>query len=168
MLVAMLLQMVLQESKEFMCKIPLVLACTALVWGQTTAALAGPPRRDTRPVPKKEGRTVTTRSGLQYVDLKVGAGPSPRPGQEVTVQYTGTLKSNGKKFESSIDRGMPFIFTVGQGQVVKGWDEGMLTMKVGGRRRLIVPPDLGYGTRGGGVIPPNSTLVLDVELLGIR
>jgi peptidylprolyl isomerase len=110
---------------------------------------------------------ITTPSGLQYVELVEGKGAFPKPGQRVTVHYTGTLE-NGKKFDSSRDRGQPFQFQIGVGQVIKGWDEGLSTMKVGGRRKLIIPPELGYGARGaGGVIPPNATLIFDVELLGI-
>ncbi|MEN9204337.1 MAG: FKBP-type peptidyl-prolyl cis-trans isomerase [Thermostichales cyanobacterium SZTDM-1c_bins_54] len=112
-------------------------------------------------------QVITTPSGLQYVDLVEGKGEFPKPGQRVTVHYTGTLE-NGQKFDSSRDRGQPFQFQIGVGQVIKGWDEGLSTMKVGGRRKLIIPPQLGYGSRGaGGVIPPNSTLIFDVELLGI-
>jgi peptidylprolyl isomerase len=111
---------------------------------------------------------TTTASGLQYVDLVEGEGATPKTGQNVTVHYTGTLES-GKKFDSSVDRGTPFSFKIGVGQVIKGWDEGVGTMKVGGRRTLIIPPDLGYGARGaGGVIPPNATLLFDVELLDVK
>jgi FKBP-type peptidyl-prolyl cis-trans isomerase len=114
-----------------------------------------------------ENKAVTTDSGLKYVDLAEGDGASPKTGQTVTVHYTGTLE-NGKKFDSSRDRGKPFSFKIGVGQVIKGWDEGVATMKVGGRRQLTIPPDLGYGARGaGGVIPPNATLIFDVELLEI-
>lgn len=111
---------------------------------------------------------VTTPSGLKYIDLVEGTGETPQRGQTVIVHYTGTLE-DGRKFDSSLDRNQPFEFPIGAGRVIKGWDEGLSTMKVGGKRRLIIPPDLGYGSRGaGGVIPPNATLIFDVELLGIR
>ena len=115
-----------------------------------------------------EANVVTTPSGLKYTDLKEGTGATPKKGQTVKVHYTGTLE-DGTKFDSSRDRGQPFKFKLGVGQVIKGWDEGISTLKVGGRRQLIIPPELGYGARGaGGVIPPNATLNFDVELLGVE
>ncbi|NEQ99168.1 MAG: FKBP-type peptidyl-prolyl cis-trans isomerase [Cyanothece sp. SIO2G6] len=111
---------------------------------------------------------ITTESGLQYVDLVEGTGATPVTGNTVQVHYTGTLE-NGAVFDSSRDRDRPFSFRIGVGQVIKGWDEGVGTMKVGGRRKLIIPSELGYGARGaGGVIPPNATLTFDVELLRIQ
>jgi peptidylprolyl isomerase len=115
-----------------------------------------------------EGEPVTTTSGLEYIDVKVGTGPSPQTGQTAVVHYTGWL-ADGKKFDSSKDRGKPFEFRVGRGQVIKGWDEGVATMKVGGVRKLTIPPALGYGAAGaGGVIPPNATLTFEVELLDVK
>lgn len=115
-----------------------------------------------------DANAVTTPSGLKYVELKEGTGATPQSGQTVEVHYVGTLE-DGTKFDSSRDRGQPFSFKIGIGQVIKGWDEGLSTMKVGGRRQLIIPPELGYGARGaGGVIPPNATLLFDVELLGVK
>ena len=116
----------------------------------------------------KGGAMQTTSSGLQYEDLTVGNGPSPQAGQTVSVHYTGWL-DDGKKFDSSLDRGQPFEFPLGQGRVIKGWDEGVATMKVGGKRRLVIPPALGYGAQGfPGAIPPNSRLTFEVELLGVK
>ncbi len=101
-------------------------------------------------------------------DLNVGQGVEATPGKRVSVHYTGTL-ANGSKFDSSKDRGTPFVFALGTGQVIKGWDQGVAGMKVGGRRKLTIPPELGYGARGaGGVIPPNATLIFDVELLDVK
>jgi FKBP-type peptidyl-prolyl cis-trans isomerase FkpA len=115
-----------------------------------------------------EAKTTTTPSGLKYEDVKVGTGDTATAGKNVSVHYTGTL-TDGKKFDSSKDRGQPFEFPLGGGRVIKGWDEGVQGMKVGGVRKLTIPPELGYGPRGaGGVIPPNATLVFEVELLGVR
>ena len=112
-------------------------------------------------------RTVTTASGLKYVDVKIGSGALPVKGKQVKVHYTGTLE-NGTKFDSSVDRKEPFTFVIGVGQVIPGWDEGVMGMKVGGKRKLIIPSKLGYGSRGaGGDIPPNATLLFDVELLDV-
>ncbi|MDF0675824.1 MAG: FKBP-type peptidyl-prolyl cis-trans isomerase [Nitrospira sp.] len=111
---------------------------------------------------------VTTSSGLKYVDQVLGTGDEAVVGKTASVHYTGWLE-NGKKFDSSLDRGQPFSFSLGAGRVIKGWDEGVQGMKVGGKRKLTVPSALGYGPRGaGGVIPPNATLIFDVELLGVR
>jgi peptidylprolyl isomerase len=123
----------------------------------------------------REGRYVNantavmkTPSGLEYTDETTGTGPSPTAGQDVTVHYVGTL-SDGTKFDSSRDRDEPFTFVIGEGQVIQGWDEGVATMQVGGRRTLIIPPELGYGATGaGGVIPPNATLIFEVELLDVH
>ncbi len=157
----------------------LVLLIVSSVWGgksQPTAIAA--PMQSTSVVAQSPNLTqktnmdlqkaVTTPSGLKYIDVVVGTGEQPQKGQNVTVHYTGTLE-DGTKFDSSRDRNRPFSFAIGVGQVIKGWDEGVGTMKVGGRRTLIIPADLGYGSRGaGGVIPPNATLIFDVELLGIK
>lgn len=114
---------------------------------------------------------MTTSSGLQIIDNQVGTGATPRPGQTCVMHYTGWLYENGakgKKFDSSLDRGQPFEFPIGMRRVIAGWDEGVATMKVGGKRTLIIPAKLGYGERGaGGVIPPNATLMFDVELLKV-
>jgi len=118
------------------------------------------------------GKSMTTASGLQIIDVKEGTGASPKSGQTCVMHYTGWLYENGqkgKKFDSSVDRNEPFEFPIGQGRVIKGWDEGVASMKVGGKRTLILPSDMGYGARGaGGVIPPNAVLVFDVELLEVR
>ena len=117
-------------------------------------------------------KTMTTASGLQIIDSKEGTGATPKTGQTCVMHYTGWLYENGqkgKKFDSSVDRNEPFEFKIGQRQVIGGWDEGVATMKVGGKRTLIIPPALGYGARGaGGVIPPNATLMFDVELLAVK
>jgi len=130
--------------------------------GQTpTPEAAGSP-------PSVSGETTMTASGLQMIDIEVGSGESPQTGQTVSVHYTGWL-ADGTKFDSSVDRGQPFSFIIGTGQVIDGWDEGVATMKVGGKRRLIIPPELGYGASGyPPVIPANAELTFDVELLEIR
>ena len=117
---------------------------------------------------KTESKTVTTNSGLKYIDLKEGTGERAREGDTVSVHYTGWLK-DGKKFDSSRDRNRPFSFELGAGKVIKGWDEGVAGMKEGGKRKLIIPPELGYGERGApGAIPPNAELTFEVELLKVR
>jgi peptidylprolyl isomerase len=122
--------------------------------------------------PTRAQTVMTTPSGLQIIDITVGTGASPKTGQICVMHYTGWLYENGakgKKFDSSVDRGEPFEFPIGMHRVIAGWDEGVATMKVGGKRTLIIPPELGYGARGaGGVIPPNATLLFDVELLAIK
>jgi FKBP-type peptidyl-prolyl cis-trans isomerase len=131
-------------------------------------AQGGGKKSDTSAPTKVTGDGTKTADGLQYWDIKVGTGPVATAGQTVKVHYTGWL-TNGKKFDSSVDRGEPFTFPLGGGQVIKGWDEGVAGMKVGGKRQLRIPPQLGYGDRGaGGVIPANATLIFDVELLGVR
>ena len=129
----------------------------AMAWGQDTIDPA---------------TMATTNSGLRYKDQVVGQGQKPLVGQTCAVHYTGWLWENGKKgkkFDSSVDRGEPFDFACGAGQVIKGWDEGVATMRVGGKRLLLIPPSLGYGRRGaGGVIPPNATLLFEVDLVGLK
>jgi len=141
------------------------------------ALLVLPARADEKTAPaaaaaRKETKMKTTPSGLQYEDTVEGTGASPKTGQTCVMHYTGWLWENGakgKKFDSSLDRGQPFKFLLGQGRVIKGWDEGVATMKIGGKRTLLIPPSLGYGARGaGGVIPPNATLLFEVELLGVE
>ena len=132
----------------------------ALGWSTTTGAENG--------AASGVGKLVITDSGLEYVDLAVGQGREAGLGDTATVHYTGWLE-NGTKFDSSLDRGMPFSFRIGAGQVIKGWEEGVTGMKVGGKRKLKVPPHLGYGARGaGGTIPPNAKLTFEVELLSLR
>jgi peptidylprolyl isomerase len=127
--------------------------------------LAGAPAAPTK---VNDADYQTTATGLKYYDFVVGTGASPKQGQQVTVHYTGWLV-DGKKFDSSLDRGEPFGFAIGVGQVIRGWDEGVMSMKVGGKRQLVIPAELGYGARGaGGVIPANATLIFEVELLGVK
>ena len=131
----------------------------------TAAVAATPAHADASAPSKTAGKPVTTPSGLKYWDLKKGTGAVAKTGDPVKVHYTGWL-TDGKKFDSSVDRGEPFAFKLGAGMVIKGWDEGVAGMKVGGKRQLRIPPNLGYGASGaGGVIPPNAELVFDVELL---
>jgi peptidylprolyl isomerase len=143
-----------------------LLALTALAFGSVDFAAEAKNKKEPKAA---KSALVKTSSGLQYQDLQVGNGPTPRNGQMVTVHYTGWL-TNGQKFDSSRDRAQPFQFKLGAGQVIKGWDEGVATMKIGGRRKLVIPPQLGYGPSGtpGGPIPPNATLIFDVQLLGAQ
>jgi len=145
------------------------IAAAAVITALTAAfALVAP----TAAMAQAAGAATTTPSGLKITDTKVGTGASPKPGQICVMHYTGWLYeggAKGKKFDSSVDRGQPFEFPIGRRQVISGWDEGVATMKVGGKRTLIIPPELGYGARGaGGVIPPNATLIFDVELLDVK
>jgi FKBP-type peptidyl-prolyl cis-trans isomerase len=154
----------------------LVLVIAQFTTNSTPAAIASP----TQPVQismtptnpetianKPNSEIITTASGLKYQEITIGTGAAPKQGNKVTVHYIGTLE-DGTKFDSSRDRNRPFDFDLGVGQVIKGWDEGLSTMKVGGRRILTIPSELGYGSRGaGGVIPPNATLIFDVELLKV-
>jgi peptidylprolyl isomerase len=136
------------------------------------AAIAVPVAAATRASAQSAGKAMTTASGLQIIDSQVGTGASPKAGQTCVMHYTGWLYENGqkgKKFDSSVDRNEPFEFPIGQRRVIAGWDEGVASMKVGGKRTLIIPPALGYGARGaGGAIPPNATLMFDVELLAVK
>jgi FKBP-type peptidyl-prolyl cis-trans isomerase len=147
-----------------------MLAGPALVLavGGMLAGLCLQARADEKSSAAAEGKVITTASGLKYIDLKEGMGPVAKAGDTVEVHYTGWL-TNGKKFDSSLDRKEPFTFKLGAGMVIKGWDEGVAGMKAGGKRKLMIPPELGYGARGaGGVIPPNAELIFEVELLKIK
>ncbi|MEP6994259.1 MAG: FKBP-type peptidyl-prolyl cis-trans isomerase [Acidobacteriota bacterium] len=150
----------------------LSVALAALVAAAPASADEKKPTAPSEPEKKSESKMTKTPSGLQYEDTKVGTGESPKSGQTCVMHYTGWLwegGAKGKKFDSSLDRGTPFEFPIGRGRVIKGWDEGVASMKVGGKRTLIIPPELGYGARGaGGAIPPNATLLFEVELLGIK
>jgi len=141
-----------------------VLALTALaLWAQTAAQ-----KPNTNAPTKVTGDGVKTASGLQYWDITVGTGDLAKAGNHVKVHYTGWL-TTGKKFDSSVDRGEPFEFTIGRGEVIKGWEEGVTGMKIGGKRQLRIPPDLAYGPQGyPGAIPPNATLIFDIQLLGVK
>ena len=147
----------------------LIVVAGVLIWNASrSAAPSSSTAQSTPPQSTSVNQEVTLPSGLKVVDLVVGTGAQPKAGQTVTVHYTGTL-TDGKKFDSSKDRNQPFSFALGVGQVIKGWDEGVATMKVGGKRKLTIPPELGYGASGSsGVIPPNATLIFEVELLSIK
>lgn len=145
-----------------------VTIAVALGFVSGTAATFARPNQVNEQISQVPQGAVTTASGLKYQDLLVGKGEQPRRGQTVVVHYTGWLQ-NGQKFDSSVDRGQPFEFRLGNGQVIKGWDEGVASMHVGSKRKLIIPASLAYGDRGvPGAIPPGSTLIFDVELLGVR
>lgn len=147
----------------------LLLLSGAIAFAQTQPThTTHKPRPATSGPTKVTGAGVTTPSGLQYWDIRVGTGATALRGQKVKVDYTGWL-TNGKKFDSSVGTGKPFEFTIGEGQVIKGWDEGIQGMKAGGKRQLRIPPDLGYGPTGtpGGPIPPNATLIFDVRLVSV-
>jgi FKBP-type peptidyl-prolyl cis-trans isomerase len=142
----------------------IVVMAAVAVFAQTKSAA----RPNTAAPTKVTGEPTKTSDGLQYWDIKVGTGATAEKGQKVTVHYTGWLTS-GKKFDSSVDAGKPFDFKLGNGDVIKGWDEGVAGMKVGGKRQLRIPGDLAYGSKGyPGVIPPNATLIFDVQLLGVK
>jgi peptidylprolyl isomerase len=146
----------------------LVLLSVGALAAQTAEPKPAPQAGTTSKATAPPAKTVTTPSGLKYVDLEVGTGATPKRGQTVIVHYTGWL-TNGKKFDSSVDRNQPFSFVLGRGEVIKGWDEGVSTMRVGGKRKLTIPPGLAYGAQGyPGAIPPNATLIFEVQLLRIR
>ena len=148
-------------NMRFKSLIPVMLAAALAASVTTTTSLA-----------QTAGTTMTTPTGLQITDTKIGTGATPKTGQICVMHYTGWLYQNGakgQKFDSSVDRGQPFEFPIGTRRVIAGWDEGVATMKVGGKRTLVIPPTLGYGARGaGGVIPPNATLIFEVELLDVK
>jgi len=152
-----------------------LMACSLVLVAQTPTAgkpKASPKRAKTAAKPPKGPAMITTETGLKYVDTQVGTGATPLRGQECMVHYTGWLSDKGqrgKKFDSSVDRNEPLPIPIGVGRVIKGWDEGLMSMKVGGKRTLYIPAHLGYGARGaGGDIPPNADLIFDVELLGVK
>ena len=148
-----------------------VMAVAALLLGCTATSEPSVAEAGKTDGAKADGPTFNYASGLKVSDIKVGTGASPRPGQICVMHYTGWLYKNGQKgakFDSSVDRGKPFEFPLGRGQVIKGWDEGVASMKVGGKRTLIIPPDLGYGAVGAGSIPPFATLIFEVELLAVK
>ncbi len=152
--------------------VPLVACGDGEEAGPAETPAATPAETPATPVedgpPEVSGEPTVTESGLQFIDIEVGTGDAPQSGQTVEVHYTGWL-TDGTKFDSSIDRGEPFSFTIGTGQVIDGWDEGVASMNVGGKRRLIIPPELGYGETGyPGVIPANTQIIFDVELLAIK
>jgi FKBP-type peptidyl-prolyl cis-trans isomerase len=156
---------------KYVVAIAIILALTGVfVLAQTaTAKKAADARPNTNAPTKVTGDGVKAPSGLTYWDIRVGTGEVAKEGSRVRVHYTGWL-TNGKKFDSSVDAGQPFDFRIGNGEVIKGWEEGVAGMRVGGKRQLRIPPGLGYGAEGtpGGPIPPNATLIFDVQLLGVQ
>ena len=120
------------------------------------------------PVEIDDSQYITTSSGLRYFDLTVGTGAMPQDGQTAVMHYTGWMKNNGLEIDTTRDNNIPFRYTIGAGEVVDGWEEGIRTMKVGGLRQLVIPPSLGYGDQAAGVIPPNTTLIFEVELLALE
>jgi FKBP-type peptidyl-prolyl cis-trans isomerase len=148
--------------------IAILVVAAAVIWAQTTAKKTSPVRPNTTAPSKVTGDGVKTASGLQYWDLRMGNGEVAKQGQRVRVHYTGWL-TMGKKFDSSVDAGTPFDFTLGKGEVIKGWDEGVAGMRIGGKRQLRIPPDLAYGAEGSPpVIPANATLIFDVQLIAVQ
>jgi FKBP-type peptidyl-prolyl cis-trans isomerase len=147
--------------------LPVALLGAALLVAAPASLVQAKPAKTTKTA--KGPKTITTKSGLKYQDLRVGKGAVAKAGDSVTVHYRGKL-TNGQQFDASYDRGQPFQFLLGGGQVIKGWDEGVAGMRVGGKRKLIIPSNLGYGPTGtpGGPIPPNATLIFDVELLKVN
>ena len=153
---------------KFIAPLAILALSTALALAQTTTKKATPARPNTNAPTKVTGDAVKTPSGLQYWDIRVGTGEVAKEGHRVRVHYTGWL-TTGKKFDSSVDAGTPFDFTLGNGEVIKGWDEGVAGMKVGGKRQLRIPPELAYGANGyPPIIPANSTLIFDVQLVGVQ
>jgi len=154
-------------KKHTTASITVLILTAAFALGQTAAKKSTPAAPNTNAPTKVTGDGVKTASGLQYWDIKVGTGAEAKNGDHVKVHYTGWLTS-GKKFDSSVG-GAPFEFTIGKGDVIKGWEEGVTGMKIGGKRQLRIPPDLAYGQRGyPGAIPPNATLVFDIQLIGTK
>jgi len=154
-------------KKHTTASITVLILTAAFALGQTAAKKSTPAAPNTNAPTKVTGDGVKTASGLQYWDIKVGTGAEAKNGDHVKVHYTGWLTS-GKKFDSSVG-GQPFEFTIGKGDVIKGWEEGVTGMKIGGKRQLRIPPDLAYGQRGyPGAIPPNATLIFDIQLLGVK
>lgn len=148
--------------------VAILIAAAAVIWAQTAAKKTVPARPNTNAPTKVTGEGVKTDSGLQYWDIRMGNGEVAKEGQRVRVHYTGWL-TTGKKFDSSVDAGTPFDFRLGNGEVIKGWDQGVAGMRVGGKRQLRIPPDLAYGAEGSPpVIPANATLIFDVQLIAVQ